>query len=187
MSKTIITAIVSALIAGLLIYFITHKESETTNVKVTVESIKNITELAVVEYTLSESLETTLPKGFGNLRDATFFIYVKGVIKGSVNLEEGVYEIDNEKRTATISFPDSAIVISNPAVDEDDIQFTTCKDRILNKIKDEDRNKAYNKAIKVMKQTALDNGIIDKVKNEAKLVLENYLVSFGYQTKIVFQ
>ncbi len=187
MSKTILTAILAALVAGLIVYFVANKNEEHTDIKVTVESIKNISELAVVEYTLSESLKRTLKESNPLIRDAIFYIYMKGVIKGSVNLELGNYDIDIDKRTANITFPKKAILVSNPSFDEEDIEFTTCKDRIFKKINDANRNSAIKAAIKAMKATAKENGIEAKVKKEAKLVIENYLTSLGYQAKVIFK
>lgn len=187
MSKTILTAIFAASVAGLVVYFFSNKNEGHTEVNVTIESIKNISELAVVEYTLSESLKRTIPKRFPNVKEAIFYIYMKGVIKGSVNLELGKYDINIEKRTANITFPNKAVIISSPEVDEKDIRFTTCKDRVFNKISDGDRNSAIDKAISEMKKTANESGIVKKVKAETKLVLENYLESFGYTATVRFK
>jgi uncharacterized protein YxeA len=192
MKKTIgiiLLVVVVAIVAGGFVYLLT-RDSGKTDVVVNVENIKNIAQLATVEYHISTYLFREKGKKIYEWLSAKFFVFVKGKVKGSVDLDQAVIEVspDPKNRMVKITFKKGAVLVSDPEIAQDDIKIMTCADpNIFHKISDADRNKAMRDVIALLKKTAIDDGIMDKAATEAKLVLTTFLQSLGYASQIEFE
>lgn len=187
MIKNIITIVIAVAVGvgGMSLYsFFTDDTAES---KVTVNSIKKIAELATIEYNMSVIKEQTKKKKFIEWKDARFLVLLTGKIKGSVDLNKADVKIDKENRKVDIRFNKDAVKVSNPEIGPDDIRIITISDpNIFHKLNDKDRNKGQKEAIRLLRQSALDKGIVDQTKTQAKYVLENFLAALDYKSSITF-
>jgi len=187
MVKNIITIIVAALVGVGAMYIYTSFADESSQTKVTVNSIRKIAELATIEYTMSVIKEQTKKKKFLEWKNARFLVLLTGKVKGSVDLNLADVKIDKENKKVTIAFRKDAVKVSDPEIGPDDIKIITVSDpNILHKLNDNDRNKGQAAAIKLLRETALEKGIVNQTKTQAKVVIENFLAALGYQSVISF-
>jgi hypothetical protein len=188
MAKYIMVFIIAALVGVGAMYIYTATVGDTLESKVTVNSIKKIAELATIEYNMSIIEEQTKKKKFLEWKEARFLVLLTGVIKGSVDLNQADVNIDKEAKKVTIAFKKNAVNISNPEIGPGDIKIITVSDpNVFHKINDADRNKAQAAAIKLLRKAALDKGIVNQTKSQAKTVIENFLAALGFQSVISFQ
>lgn len=183
-----ITVFIAAVLIGIgAMYAYSNMADMGSQTRVTVNSIKKIAELATIEYTMSVIREQTKKKKFMEWKDAKFLVLVTGKIKGSVDLNMADVKIDKENKKVKISFRKGAVKISNPEIGPKDIKIITVDDpNIFHKLNDKDRNKGQAAAIALLRQTALNKGIVNQTKNQAKAVIENFLAALGYQGVITF-
>lgn len=192
MKKTIgiiALVVVVAIVAGGFVYLLT-RDSGKTDVVVNVENIKNIAQLATVEYHISTYLFREKGKKIYEWLSAKFFVFVKGKVKGSVDLDQAVIEVspDPKNRMVKITFKKGAVLVSDPEIAPEDIKLITCANpNIFHKISDADRNKAVKDVIALLKKTAIDDGIMNKTKAQAKLILTTFLQPLGYAAQIEFE
>ena len=187
MLKNIMTIVIAAAVGVGAMYVYSTFANDSSQTKVTVNSIKKIAELATIEYNMSVIKEQTKKRKFIEWKDAKFLVLLTGKIKGSVDLNSADVKIDKEKKMVNIKFRQNAVKISNPEIGPDDIKIITVSDpNILHKLNDKDRNKGQQEAIKLLRKTALDKGIVQQTKNQAKLVLENFLAALDYKSSISF-
>lgn len=185
--KNIMIFVVAVLIGIGAMYAYSNMSGTSSETKVTINSIKKIADLATIEYTMSVIKEQTKKKKFLEWKDAHFLVLVTGKIKGSVDLNMADVKIDKENKKVNITFHKGAIKVSNPEIGPDDIKIITIDDpNVFHKLNDKDRNKGQAAAIALLRQTALKNGIVNQTRDEAKVVLENFLDALGYQSVITF-
>ncbi len=184
-----IAMIIVAVAVGMAGMFYYKSLSEATDeAYVTVTSIKKIAELATVEYVMSVHKQRKKKKKLLQLKDARFLVILTGKIKGSVDLNRAKLDIDKEKKFVSIDFNKDAVRISNPEIAPGDLQFITISNpAVINKIDDDDRNSAQSSAIRLLRDTAIKKGIESKTREQAKVLLENFLASLGYSSKITFK
>jgi dihydroorotase-like cyclic amidohydrolase len=188
MWKAIGAAVAAALVMVGIMYWVMQEHQQP--VIVNVEAIKKIAQLATIEYHISIALPKAKEKKFLEWKEATFFVFVKGKVKGSVDLNQAAIDIVNtaEEKLVKIKFKKGAILVSNPEIAEGDIRTVTCSSpNIFHPINDKDRNEAQNEAIGKIKQAAIDDGIQSKTAAEAKVVLTNFLQGLGYSAEIEFE
>jgi len=186
----VVLVVVVAIAAGGFVYLLTRDSGGKTDVVVNVDKIKKIAQLATVEYHISTHLFRQKGKAIYEWLSAKFFVFVKGKIRGSVDLNQALIEVspDPKNKMVKISFKKGAVLVSDPEIAQDDIKIMTCADpNIFHKISDADRNKAMRDVIALLKKTAIDDGIMDKAATEAKLVLTTFLQSLGYASQIEFE
>ena len=193
MKKTIgiiVLVVVVAIVAGGFVYLLTRDSGGKTDIIVNVEDIKRIAQLATVEYHISTYLFREKGKKIYEWLSAKFFVFVKGKVKGSVDLDQAVIEVspDPKNRMVKITFKKGAVLVSDPEIAPEDIKIITCANpNIFHKISDADRNRAVKDVIALLKKTAIDDGIMNKTKAQAKLVLATFLQPLGYASQIEFE
>jgi hypothetical protein len=183
-----ITVLVVLIIAGAILTIMRNDDGK-TDVTVTVEGIKDIAQLATVEYTISEVVKVTLPKEGYEWQNAQFLVILTGKVSGNIDLDKVKVDItkENDKTIAILDFEKGAILIKNPQVSPDDLKIITISDpNIFNKIDDDDRNQAFNCASSQMLRAAEDQGIRRKTADEAQIVLTRFLQEMGVEVKITF-
>ena len=186
----VVLVVVVAIAAGGFVYLLTRDSGGKTDVVVNVDKIKKIAQLATVEYHISTHLFRQKGKAIYEWLSAKFFVFVKGKVKGSVDLDQAVIEVspDPKNRMVKITFKKGAVLVSDPEIAPEDIKIITCANpNIFHKISDADRNRAVKDVIALLKKTAIDDGIMNKTKAQTKLVLATFLQPLGYASQIEFE
>ena len=192
--KTLGTIFVS-IIAGIAMMslFASIKDETTSETFVTIESIKKVAKLASIEYNVSVIEKRTVPLkvkvGFSfKLKDAKFLVLTSGVVTGSVDLNKAKMNIDKEAKKVSIVFHKNAITVSNAAINTGYPEFITVANRkLFKRLKDSDFAAGARAANEKLRETAINDGIVNKTKKEAKTLISHFLSSLGYTTKIKFK
>lgn len=183
----VVVLVVGVLLGGFLLWqnFLGGHKEETS--LVSVEGIKKIAELATIEYYLSAYEEREeyaktdplkwWPKGY--------FVFVKGKVIGSVDLDKAVIEINQKSKHVDINFQEDAIKIHSPEIKPGDIVHKKCTD-LLNPIQPADWTSAVTAATATILKIAEENDIQSKTAKEATVLLTSFLDSLGYTSKVVF-
>ena len=185
----VIAAVLGAVVAVGVLYGLSRDKGGKTDVILAIDDIKEIAQLATVEYHISTFLDRKKRRQWYEWLDARFIVFLKGVIKGSVDLNLAEVQLPAAgTKTVSIRFKKGAVIVSNPEIGRDDIRFITVSDpNVLNRISDKDRNKAQGDAIAALRKAATDAGIVEKTAREAKILLTRFLGGLGYTAKIEFE
>jgi len=185
----VIAAVLGAVVAVGVLYGLSRDKGGKTDVILAIDDIKEIAQLATVEYHISTFLDRKKQRQWYEWLDARFIVFLKGVIKGSVDLNLAEVQLPAAgTKTVSIRFKKGAVIVSNPEIGRDDIRFITVSDpNVINRISDEDRNRAQGDAIAALKKAATDAGIVEKTAREAKILLTKFLGGLGYTAKIEFE
>jgi len=185
----VIAAVLGAVVAVGVLYGLSRDKGGKTDVILAIDDIKEIAQLATVEYHISTFLDRKKRRQWYEWLDARFIVFLKGVIKGSVDLNLAEVQLPAAgTKTVSIRFRKGAVIVSNPEIGRDDIRFITVSDpNVLNRISDKDRNKAQGDAIAALRKAATDAGIVEKTAREAKILLTRFLGGLGYTAKIEFE
>lgn len=185
-----ITIAVLVVIIGVGAYFLLSQNSGgKTDVTVTVEGIKEVAQLATMEYTISEVVKVTLPKQIYEWQNAQFLVLLTGKVVGNVDLDKLKVDVikDADQATANLAFEKGAILTQNPQVGPGDLKIITINDpNVFNKINDDNRNQAFNCAFSQMLKAAEEQDIRKKTADEAQAVLTRFLKEMGFEAKITF-
>lgn len=185
----ILIALITAGIIFVIRQITSGKDNRKVEVTVTVEEIKEIAQLATVEYTISEVGQMTVPKEWFEWDEAQFLVILAGKISGNIDLDKMNVDIvrNNDKMIANLNFQEGAILIKYPQVGPGNLRIITIKDpNLLNRINDSHRNQAFNCAFSNMLSAAEQQGIRKKTAAEAQLVLKRFLHSVGIEANITF-
>jgi hypothetical protein len=185
----VIAAVLGAVVAVGVLYGLSRDKGGKTDVILAIDDIKEIAQLATVEYHISTFLDRKKQRQWYEWLDARFIVFLKGVIKGSVDLNLAEVQLPAAgTKTVSIRFKKGAVIVSNPEIGRDDIRFITVSDpNVINRISDEDRNRAQGDAIAALKKAATDAGIVEKTAREAQILLTKFLGGLGYTAKIEFE
>lgn len=193
MKTNIVSIVIAAVLGGLVafgaVYGLMHDKNGKTNVIVAVDDIKEIAQLATVEYHISTFVEKTKDRQWFEWADAKYLVFLKGVVTGSVDLNLADIQLPTgDEKTVSIKFKKGAVVVSNPEIGTDDIRLITVSDpNVFNKINQDDWANAQSDAIAALKKSAIDAGIMAQTASEAKVVLSRFLGALGYAAKIEFE
>jgi len=185
----VIAAVLGAVAAAGVLYGLSRDKGGKTDVILAIDDVKEIAQLATVEYPISTFLDRKKARQWYEWVDSIYIVFLKGVIKGSVDLNLADVQLPAAgTKTVSIKFKKGAVVVSNPEIGRDDIRFITVSDpNVLNRISDKDRNKAQGDAIAALRKAATDAGIVEKTAREAKILLTRFLGGLGYTAKIEFE
>ncbi len=197
MSKTIkiaVLIVVTALVAGGVSYYLLR--STHANVRVTVESIRKVAELATVEYRLAATLDEkyTSNIGFGKRVQTDYLIAIyTGAVRGRVNLENATVNIQKKAdgNYVSIHFKRGSVLISGVEVDpeKDNFEIISCQGVRWIGTKgasDSQRRDLQQKGLRSIRESAIKTGIVEKTKENAKAVLSDFLGALEYQAVITF-
>ena len=182
-----IAVIVVAIAAVVIVYMVKGDNGKTEPI-VSVDSIRSIMQLAVVDYHVSAHQQGDKPpKGLEWLH-ATWLVAMAGDVKGSVNLEAAELEIDEANKKVSIRFAEDDVLISNLEVDPESIRIIKCADpNIFHPITEEDYEKSEKYILAHLRAVAIEKGIVERTRTEARLALSNFLKGFGYEADIKFE
>ena len=185
----VIAAVLGAVVAVGVLYGLSRDKGGKTDVILAIDDIKEIAQLATVEYHISTFLDRKKKRQWYEWLDARYIVFLKGVVKGSVDLNLAEVQLPAAgTKTVSIRFKKGAVIVSNPEIGRDDIRFITVSDpNVINRISDADRNRAQGDAIAALKKAATDAGIVEKTAREAKILLTKFLGGLGYTAKIEFE
>lgn len=197
MSKTIKIAmllIVTALVAGGVSYYLSR--STHANVRVTVESIRKVAELATVEYRLAAILDKKYFSniGFGIKKQTDYLIAIyTGAVRGRVNLENATVDIQKKAdgNYVSIHFKRGSVLISGVEVDpeKDHFEMISCQGERWIGTKgasDGQRRRLQKEGLRSIRESAIKTGIVEKTKENAKAVLSDFLGALEYRAVITF-
>ncbi|MBN1379491.1 MAG: DUF4230 domain-containing protein [Gammaproteobacteria bacterium] len=198
--KMTLVVVLVAVVSGGGAYWLASKGSD-TRTTVTVQSIRKIAQLATVEYRLSTLQERTFRSSYGlaNTDSSKMLAYYTGTVKGSIDLEKIEVQFedaavqspdkDDGRPHASIHFPRGSIVIKDvalvPGVDSMR-EIVTWKRAGFKGPSDNQREKVRQDALKAILQTAIKQGIVDKTKENAAMILSEFLGGFGIKADITF-
>jgi len=160
-----------------------------TTTHVTVESVQDVAKLATINMYVSTYQYWTKPKEWYEWKNANILVLASGSIQGRMNLEKAKIDIseDEERPSVNIDFAPDAVEVSELEVGKGDIKCVDVNNpNVLNPINARDRNRAIEAAMKKLKQTAADMGIVEKTKEEAQTVLQQFFASLGYRCNVTF-
>ncbi|MGE5251078.1 MAG: DUF4230 domain-containing protein [Bacteroidota bacterium] len=184
-----VAALVVVIVAG-AVFLLAQYRAGKAEVTVTIEEIKQVAQLATVEYTISDAYKWQKPRQWYETKNLELMVLARGKVKGSVDLEKMQLEVSNEadEKHVTLIFGPGAILISDPEIcPAGCIRTYDMKDvNLFTGLTAEDRNKQLSAAIGCLKQAAIDDGIREKTAAEAKVVLTRFLEHLGYVADIKF-
>lgn len=178
----IILVIIISVLVGFFVNKIVIGGKDKTDVIVNIDTIKEIAQLATIEYHMTIYEHVTEEHKWYEWKDAEILVILHGVVRGLIDLEKIDMNKSDDNRIITIKIPKDALRITNPEFGPDDIKVTTISNpNIFHKISDNDRNMAVKKGINDFKNKAIESGIEEKTLDEAKKVISEFLASLEYE------
>lgn len=136
--------------------------------------IKNIGELATVEYLYTDAGKFEDPKElFGmNIPFTTKSFIAKwdGIIKAGIEIDKITVDINHTNKEITIFMPNAAIL--SHEIDNNSIETLDEKNGLFNPLKVEDIREFDSISKDAMENRAIENGILDKAYENAENIIE---------------
>lgn len=183
--KTMLLMLIVILATISVTFFVTNKfhEQELYSASGVLEQVKDISELNTVEMYFNEIIDFKNAKLFNNFQipftEKSFIFTVKSKVKAGVDLssiDEGDIAISG--KSLLIQLPNPTItskeILSYKVYDE--------KNGLFNEVTTEDTLKALELFEKDMEEQALSSGIIEKSKENTKLIIRNLFLSYGFES-----
>ena len=183
--KTMLLMLIVILATISVTFFVTNKfhEQELYSVSGVLEQVKDISELNTVEMYFNEIIDFKNAKLFNNFQipftEKSFIFTVKSKVKAGVDLS-GIDEGD-----IAISGKSLLIQLPNPTITSKEIlsyKVYDEKNGLFNEVTTEDTLKALELFEKDMEEQALGSGIIEKSKENTKLIIRNLFLSYGFES-----
>lgn len=109
------------------------------------------------------------------LSGKTIIITYDGIIKAGIDLSKIDVDVNNDKRTITVTLPASRITDNN--IPQESIETVEVKDGLFNKVTVEDYNDFISEQKPKMEQKAIDQGLLVEADKEAKSAVRVLLSS----------
>ena len=139
------------------------------------EEIHDIGELATIEYFYTDAASYSDSKEIGDVTipftQKSYVIKWDGTIKAGVEVNEIKAVLKESSKQLVIQMP-TATILSHE-LDENSYKVLEEKNNIFNPIKLEDRFNTDIEAKAKMEQHAIENGLLDKALDNAKVIIEN--------------
>lgn len=193
MSKTIIIVLLTAIVAGGIVYVL--KPAAQVHTSVTVEQIKAIAKLGTAEYTVSAVRD----RGFtsrGIIGHTDWVVVIcRGKVIGSVNMDSVTVDVKeaSDDRHVTIHFGRGSVEVSGVEYDPNDaesVRVISCHERIGqlmgNPASADQRTAMQHEAEKDIRRAAICAGIVENTIENAKTALTHFVSAFGYRADITF-
>ena len=183
--KTMLLMLIVILATISVTFFVTNKfhKQEMYSVSGVLEQVKDISELNTVEMYFNEIIDFKNAKLFNNFQipftEKSFIFTVKSKVKAGVDLSS----ID--ENDIAISGKSLLIKLPNPKITSKEIlsyKVYDEKDGLFNEVTTEDTLKAIELFEKDIEKQALDSGIIEKSKENTKLIIINLFLSYGFES-----
>jgi hypothetical protein len=148
-----------------------------------IEQLKPLSRLQTEEYFLSTVIEVTRPRGAGGVFTEKLVLIACGWVTAGVDLTKiDETDISSSGSKVTIKLPPAEIFAT--ALEEES-GCTRVYDRSVPALmspSEELDNEARRKAIEIFRQTALENGILEKAQARAQEEIARLLLLTGYKT-----
>jgi hypothetical protein len=152
-----------------------------------VEQVRNVAQLTTVEVIESTMIEKGNDFGWLNwARGDRIFMFVVAKIGAGIDFErfyEGSFEVDTETGRVTVELPSAEIIYIS--LDNDQTQVIDRSTGILTQGDPQLESDARQVAEEVLRQSAIDAGILDRAETNARSVIEGLLLELGY-TRVLF-
>lgn len=156
------------------------------NASAVLERIKQISQIDTVEMYFNEILDYREALTINDFEipftQKSFIFMVKAKVQSGIDLAsltEDDIQIVGKKITLTL---DKAKITSKEIIE---YKAYAEKDGFFNPVTNKDTLNTLNEFLIRLNQQALDNGILDKAEENAKLVLENFLSLIGYEEVVI--
>lgn len=141
--------------------------------------IRDIGELATVEYLFTDAAKFSDSKQFNNwdipFTEKSFILKWDGVIKAGILVEDVQIEVSESEKKLLVTLPQAQIL--SYSVDSDSVEVLDEKNNILNEITVSDKVKFDADTEAAMRQRAIDNGILEKARENAESIIEKILTA----------
>lgn len=138
--------------------------------------ITDISELASAEYLFTNAAKFTssanswLPSW---MTEKSFIQKWDGCIKAGVSLENVAVSVSENVITISLPYPQ----ILSYEVDYDSVEVLDEKNNVFNPISVDDKNKFDTETAETMKARAIENGLLEKAKQNVEKIITNLLMS----------
>ncbi|MCI8538787.1 MAG: DUF4230 domain-containing protein [Oscillospiraceae bacterium] len=144
------------------------------------EQINSIKELATVKYIYTnsnrkEDEKTWLWGWTMPFSDTSLLVTYDGTIKVGIDLSDVKIDVDETKRTITVTLPKSKIL--DNYIPQETINVLEVREGLFNKVTFDDYNQFIVEEKQVMEEKAIERGILTDAHNEAKSIVEAFLKS----------
>ena len=162
------------------------------NLDIIYSEIKNIAELATIEYFFTDAAEFSDSQQIFNwnipFTEKSFILKWDGMIKAGVNLEQVKIEVREYEGKITVTVP--AAEILSYEIDTESVEVLNEADNIFNPIKVSDKIQFDQKTEDAMKKRAIENGLLEKAQKNAEDILRRLItadeaISDQYSIEIV--
>lgn len=152
-----------------------------------VEQVRNVAQLTTVEVIESTMIEKGNDFGWLNwARGDRIFMFVVAKIGAGIDFQrfyEDSFEVDTATGTVTVELPPAEIIYVS--LDSEQTQVIDRSTGILTRGDPQLESDARQVAEEVLRQSAIDAGILDRAETNARSVIEGLLLELGY-TRVVF-
>ena len=103
----------------------------------------------------------------------SFIVSYDGIIKAGVDLSKVQAEVDEDRKQVTVKLPESQVI--SHEIPEDSIEMFDESDTPLNRISITDYTSFAGDQKAVMEQRAIENGLLARADEEARITVESLL------------
>lgn len=136
--------------------------------------IKNIGELATIEYLYTDAGKfEDVKQAWGvniPFTSKSFIMKWDGIIKAGINIEEIIIEINDVKKEIIVHIPKAEIL--SHEIDSESMEILDEKDGLFNKVTVENTVQFEATGKMAMEERAIENGILEKAFENAKEIIE---------------
>ncbi len=198
---TIVAALVLAIGASAAIKLWVTGGRETTETRVTIESVKDVARLATIKAHVATDTMWEKPKPakedlvtrlIGKLewKKARLMVLASAIVEGQVDLDKAKITVSPspEDRWLKVTFPPGSVQIRDPQLAPGDLSCLTVDNpNPAHPITGADRDTATAEALRNLKREALNMGIVEQTMAETATVLQGFLASLGYRAEVKFE
>jgi hypothetical protein len=152
-----------------------------------VEQVRNVAKLTTVEVVESTTIEKGNDFGWLNwARGDRVFMLAVAHIGAGIDFERfysGSFDVDTESGTVTVEMPPAQITYIS--LDNEQTQVIDRSTGLLTKGDAQLESDARQVAEQVLRESAIEAGILDRADKNARSVIEGLLLELGY-TRVVF-
>lgn len=152
-----------------------------------VEQVRNVAQLTTVEVVESTTVEKGNDAGWLNwARGDRVFMLAVAKIGAGIDFERfytGSFDVDTETGTVTVEMPPAQITYI--ALDNEQTQVIDRSTGLFSKGDAQLESDARQVAEQVLREAALEAGILDTAQTNARNIIEGLLLELGY-TRVVF-
>ncbi len=151
----------------------------TTSTETIEDGLRDMGVLITQEYYFTQVEKYTKEKKILNvINSSSEFIYsYDGSVSAGIDFGGITLDKDDENKTITVNIPKSEIQTVN--IDTNTFQVYSEKDSLWNPMKLEDFNASLTDFEDAAKQKALDNGILKKSDDHARVLITNFIKNFA--------